>query len=98
MEENMEEITNHKKRLRTLTIVQVLTIVILVLILINQSLPFLGIAPIGSQNTPMQFHKSGGYVSPAHQKVGDIDDAYLAKDLILFTLTINRRQYYPIPI
>ena len=50
---------------RTLYLIQIITIVILVLLLIMQALPFFGIMPPGKQPMIQSFPKS--YVSPFQQ-------------------------------
>lgn len=69
-----------KNPLRTLAIVQVATIVILVLLLIQQVLPFFGIAPLGSPK-PQYFSNPGGCVSPSNQPTDSIDGHELALTL-----------------
>jgi hypothetical protein len=67
----------NKNPLRTLYIVQLITIIILVLLLIQAILPFFGIYPPGKQ-PPQYFTKPGpgsSYSSPAPRQTGDIDSA-----------------------
>lgn len=71
----MEE---NKNPLRTLAIVQVVTIIILILLLIQQVLPFFGLAPIGSPKPQFFSSPGGGYVSPSNQQTGRIDRNELA--------------------
>ena len=73
----MEE---NKNPLRTLSIVQAVTIVILILLLIQQVLPFFGLAPIGSPK-PQFFSNPGGYVFPSNQQTGGVDRGELALTL-----------------
>lgn len=79
----------NKKPLRTLYAVQLITIIILALLLIQEVLPFFGIAPIGRQpqiigpggqqlNPGNGSYGGGGYVSPSNQQSGRTDSYELA--------------------
>jgi uncharacterized membrane protein len=76
---------DNRKPLRTLYIVQLVTIIILVLLLIQQVLPFFGIAPIGAHpqiiRPGQQSVPGGGYISPSSQQVGNIDHSRLTLNL-----------------
>ncbi len=64
--------------LRTLYIVQLLTIVILTLLLINALLPFFGIMPVGMH--PREFsvpaQKTSGYSGPASRQDSSYESGY----------------------
>jgi uncharacterized membrane protein len=76
---------DNRKSLRTLYIVQLVTIIILVLLLIQQVLPFFGILPIGAHPQIIQpgpqSVPNGGYTSPTGQDVGSINGTELALHL-----------------
>lgn len=65
--------------LRTLYIVQLVTIIILVLLLIQEVLPFFGVLPIGAHPQIIQ-PGGGGFISPSRQRVGSINGAEFALD------------------
>jgi hypothetical protein len=63
----------NKNPLRTLYVVQLATIIILVMLLINAMLPFFGIMPIGSHiqrigpgSPGISAPGNGGYISPSN--------------------------------
>ena len=75
----------NKKPLRTLYAVQLITIIILALLLIQEVLPFFGIAPIGRQpqiigpgGQQLNPGGGGGYVGPSNQQSGRTDSYELA--------------------
>jgi len=74
----------NKSPLRTLYAVQLFTIVVLILLLIQQILPFFGIVPIGKQlpaGMPYKTLPPGGYVSPSNHQLHGLDSASLARAL-----------------
>ena len=74
----------NKSPLRTLYIVQLLTIVVLVLLLIQQILPFFGIRPIGKplpQLPPGKMIQPGAYVSPSNRPIPELGSEALVQAL-----------------
>jgi hypothetical protein len=68
----------NKNSLRILYVVQLITIIILVLLLIQDTLPYFGITPpVGGSQRIIVTPPPGGYIRPSKQQIRGFDGASL---------------------